>query len=247
MLTVDETDDVAVLRLEHGRVNALDTELLQALTAAVTGSDRALVLTGSGSAFSAGVDLRRILDGGPAYTAEFLFELTRMFRAVFDHPRPTVAAVNGHAIAGGCVLALACDARLMSGGRIGLSELAVGVPFPVTALEIVRHALGPSADRAVLRAETVGPDRALVLGLVDELTAPDELLPQAVALAGDLAARSPEAYRMAKQRLHRPAVETIASASAEEDAAVFAGWTSGETRRRIEGMLSALSDRRSAS
>jgi enoyl-CoA hydratase len=247
MLTVDETDDVAVLRLEHGRVNALDTELLKALTAAVTGSDRALVLTGSGSAFSAGVDLRRILDGGPAYTAGFLFELTRMFRAVFDHPRPTVAAVNGHAIAGGCVLALACDARLMSGGRIGLSELAVGVPFPVTALEIVRHALGPGADRAVLRAETVGPDRALVLGLVDELTAPDELLPQAVALAGDLAARSPEAYRMAKQRLHRPAVETIASASSEEDAAVFAGWTSDETRRRIEAMLSALSDRRSAS
>jgi enoyl-CoA hydratase len=247
MLIVDETDDVTVLRLEHGRVNALDTDLLTALTAAVTGSDRALVLTGSASAFSAGVDLRRILDGGRAYTAEFLTELSRMFRAVFDHPRPTVAAVNGHAIAGGCVLALACDVRLMSGGRIGLTELAVGVPFPVTALEIVRHALGPRADRAVLRAETVGPDRALVLGLVDELTAPDELLPQAVALAGDLAARSPEAYRMAKQRLHRPAVETIASASSEEDAAVFAGWTSDETRRRIEAMLSALSDRRSAS
>ena len=65
MLTVDETGDVAVLRVEHGRVNALDTDMLRALTAAVAGSDQALVLTGSGSAFSAGVDLRRILDGGP--------------------------------------------------------------------------------------------------------------------------------------------------------------------------------------
>ena len=244
MLTVDETGDVAVLRVEHGRVNALDTDMLRALTAAVAGSDQALVLTGSGSAFSAGVDLRRILDGGPEYIAEFLFELSRTFRAVFDHPRPTVAAVNGHAIAGGCVLALACDARLMSGGRMGLSELAVGVPFPVTALEIVRHALGPGADRAVLHAETVGPDRALALGLVDELTAPDELLPRSIALAGELAARAPEAYRMAKQRLHRAAVESIASASSDEDAAVFAGWTSDESRRRIEAMLSALSGRR---
>src|SRR4029453_11428798 len=98
MLTVEETGDVAVLRVEHGRVNALDTDLLRALTAAVAGSDRALVLTGSGSAFFRGVDLRRILDGGPEYIAEFLFELSRTFRAVFDHPRPTVAAVNGHAI-----------------------------------------------------------------------------------------------------------------------------------------------------
>src|SRR5918997_4821642 len=101
MLTVDEDGDVAVVRIEHGRVNALDLELLEALTAAVTGSDRTLVLTGSGSAFSAGVDLRRILDGGARYTEDFLTALSRMFPAGFDHPPPTVAAINDHAIAGG--------------------------------------------------------------------------------------------------------------------------------------------------
>ncbi len=243
MLIVDETDDLTVLRLVHGRVHALDTELLVAITEAVTASDRALVVGGSGTAFSAGVDLRRILDGGTAYTTDFLVELSRMFRAVFDHPRPTVAAVNGHAIAGGCVLAFACDARLMSGGRIGLSELAVGVPFPVTALEIVRHALGPRAGRAVLRAETVGPEQALALGWVDDVVEPDELIPRAMALARDLAAQAPDAYRMAKERLHRPAVELIESARPDEDAAVLAGWTSEETRQRIEEALAALSRR----
>ena len=243
MLTVEDRDDVAVVRIEHGRVGAMDAELLDALTDAVGASDRALVFTGTGSAFSAGVDLRRILDGGRPYTEAFLVALSRMFRTVFDHPRPTVAAVNGHAIAGGCVLALACDVRLMSGGRIGLAELAVGVPFPTTALEIVRHALGTNADRAVLRAETVGPEQALALGMVHEVTGADELLPRALDLATELAARSPEAYRLAKVRLHRPALDAIGATTAEEDAAVLAGWTSEDTHRRIEAALEALTRR----
>lgn len=243
MLTTEERGDVTVVRIEHGRVGAMDAELLDALTESVRACGRALVLTGTGSAFSAGVDLRRILDGGRPYTEEFLAALSRLFRAVFDHPRPTVAAVNGHAIAGGCVLALACDVRLMSGGRIGLAELAVGVPFPTSALEIVRHALGRDADRAVLRAETIGPDEALALGMVHERCAPDDLLPRALDLATELAARSPEAYRLAKSQLHRPANTAIEATTAEDDAAVLAGWISDDTRRRVEAALDALTRR----
>jgi enoyl-CoA hydratase len=150
-----------------------------------------------------------------------------------------VAAVNGHAIAGGCVLALACDLRLMSGGRIGLTELAVGVPFPTAALEIVRHALGSRAGQVVLGTRTEGRERALALGMVDELIEPDELLPRAVALAGELAARPSEAYRLAKDQIHRPAIAAI-EANAGDDAAVLAGWTSDDTRLRIEATLAAL-------
>jgi enoyl-CoA hydratase len=242
MLITEDRDDVAVLRIEHGRVGALDVELLNALTEAVTASDRALVLTGSGSSFSAGVDLRRILDGGRPYTEELLAALSRTFRVVFDHPRPTVAAVNGHAIAGGCVLALACDLRLMSGGRMGLAELAVGVPFPTSALEIVRHALGSRAGHVLLGAQTADRERALALGMVDELTEPDDLLPRAVALATELAARSPESYRLAKVQLRRPANAAI-EANTTGDDPVLAGWTSDDTRRRIEAALAALTRR----
>ena len=242
MLSTEDRDEVAVLRIEHGRVGALDVELLNALTEAVAASDRAVVITGSGSSFSAGVDLRQILDGGRSYTEELLVALSRTFRAVFDHPRPTVAAVNGHAIAGGCVLALACDLRLMSGGRIGLTELAVGVPFPTTALEILRHALGSRAGQVLLGTQIEDGERALALGMVDELTEPDELLPRAVALATELAARPPEAYRMAKVQLHRPA-NTAIEANAGDDAAVLAGWASDDTRLRIEAALAALARR----
>jgi enoyl-CoA hydratase len=242
VLITEDRDDVAVLRIEHGRVGALDVELLDALTEAVTASDRALVITGSGSCFCAGVDLRRILDGGRPYTAQLLAALSRTFRVVFDHPRPTVAAVNGHAIAGGCVLALACDLRLMSGGRIGLTELAVGVPFPTAALEVVRHALGSRAGQLLLGAETVDRERALALGMVDGLPEPADLLPRAVALATDLAARSPESYRLAKVQLHRPASAAI-EATADGDAAVLDGWTSDDTRLRIAAALAALTGR----
>jgi enoyl-CoA hydratase len=242
MLSTEDRGDVTVITLEHGRVNALDLELLEAITGAVTASDRALVITGAGSSFSAGVDLRRIVDGGASYTADFLVALSRMFRAVFDHPRPTVAAVNGHAIAGGAVLAFACDARVMAGGRFGLSELTVGVPFPVAALEVVRHALGPGADRAVLRAEVVDRDQALALRWIDEVEWADELLPRAVTMAGELAAIPAGVYAAIKERLHRPAIDAM-SASAADDEAVLEGWTSEAARARIEAALAALSRR----
>jgi enoyl-CoA hydratase len=242
MLSTEDRDDVTVLRIDHGRVNALDLELLEALTSTVTATERALVITGTGPAFSAGVDLRRILDGGESYTRDFLDALSRMFRAVFDHPRPTVAAINGHAIAGGAVLALACDARIMSSGRFGLAELSVGVPFPVAALEIVRHTLGRGAHRAVLRAEVVDRDQALALRWVDEVEWPDELLPRAVDLATELASRPADVYAATKERLHRPALDAM-SASAADDDAVLAGWTSDAGRRSIEAALAALTRR----
>src|SRR3954447_21879976 len=182
MLAIDRRDEVTVLRLEHGSVNALDLELLLALTAALNESTGPLVLTGAGRSFSAGMDLRRIVEGDEQYTAAVLAALSAMFLAVFDHPAPTVGAVNCHAIAGGCVLALACDLRLMATGRIGLTELSVGVPFPSAAREITRYALGPMAPRVVLRADTLEAADAVRVGLVDDVVPEVELLDRAVAL-----------------------------------------------------------------
>jgi enoyl-CoA hydratase len=131
-ISVDAHAGVHLVTVENGPVNVLDLELLRGLAETFHGLAEAdaVVLAGAGRAFSAGVDLHRILDGGRDYVAEFLPALSAALRAVFDHPRPVVAAVNGHAIAGGCVLVAACDRRLMSAGTIGVTELLVGVPFP---------------------------------------------------------------------------------------------------------------------
>jgi len=140
---------------------------------------RAVVLTGEGKIFSAGVDLVRALEGGAGYFHKFLPALSKAFVTVFFFPKPVVAAVNGHAIAGGCVLACCADRRLMAKGasRIGIPELLVGVPFPVVPLEIMRFATHASRLQALAyRGLTLTAGDALQYGLVDSVTDADRLL-----------------------------------------------------------------------
>src|SRR4051812_13759621 len=147
MIDLTHRGDVAILRMAHGKANALDLEFCAALTTQLEDCERsaagAIVLTGTDRMFSAGVDLPRLVAGGAAYVREFLPALDRMLQALFSLATPVVAAINGHAIAGGCVMACAADYRIMARepGRIGVTELLVGVPFPVVPLEIMRFAV----------------------------------------------------------------------------------------------------------
>jgi enoyl-CoA hydratase len=241
MLEIDDSAPTAVLRLAHGKVNALDVELLDALTAALADLEasacRASVVTGEGRAFCAGVDLFRVLDGGPAYADELIPALGRAFLGLFRFPKPVVAAVNGAAIAGGCVIAAACDRRIVSAGApIGASELRVGVPFPASALEILRHACGDQAEAVILSGGIFRDDEALAHRLADEIADPGEVLARAVAVADDLATIPGDGYRLAKQQLRRPAVERI-MAGADGDAHVQEAWGSAETVAAVRASI----------
>jgi enoyl-CoA hydratase len=241
MLSTARHGNVTVITLQHGKVHALDLELAQALTAAVrdVAPGDPVVLTGSGRAFSAGVDLKRMADGGAGYAREFYPWLERLFLAVFDHPGPVVAAVNGHALAGGCVLAAAADYRLMSQGTIGLVELSAGVPFPGSAVEIVRGVAGPFASRLVLSSAGIPADRAQAIGLIDELAAPEELLAAALAHAARLARVPAAVYALTKRQLQGPVRERIAASVALEP--TIAGlWASDEVMAAIRTRLAQL-------
>jgi len=239
VMDVQLADGVTIVRIDHPPVNAFTLELVRDATATVRNIDGPIVLTGAGACFSAGVDLRAILDGPPEYTDTFLAAVAEAFLTVFDHPAPVVAAVNGHAIAGGCVLAMAADVRLMCSGLIGLSEVAVGVPFPVAALEICRYAMGPSVTRAVLAADNIDVPTAAARGWIDEVVAPDDLIGRAVELASSLGQHPTTAYAAMKQQLHRHARAAI-DAGEELDAKVRAIWKSAETRGTISAFLDAL-------
>lgn len=246
MITVEPVaQDVVVVRLEHGKVNALDVEVLDALTATLGELDAgvgAVVLTGNGRVFSAGVDLAQVVDGGPAYAARLIPSLHRAFVALFGFARPVVAAVDGAAIAGGCIIAAACDHRLMADGPglIGATELVVGVPFPVSALEIMRHACGHHTEDLVLRARLLDVAAAVDVGLIHEAVPPDELLDRAVAVATELAALPGEAYAMAKRQLRAGAIERVEHDAPTVDGAVGGVWAADETVARIRAQLERL-------
>lgn len=246
MIERDDRDGVTFLRLAHGPVNALDLELCDAVTetfAGLSGEPAPVVLTGAGSAFCAGVDLKRIVEGSRDEARAFLTSLSRAFVAVFEHPAPTVAAVNGHAIAGGLILAAACDHRIAADGRakLGLSELSVGVAFPTASAEIVRHAFGsPVAAELALTARLVDVTTAHRRGIVSEVVPTDGLDAAAVQLAGRLGGCSPEAYAFTKRQLQRPAREAIAARTAIDDAEVTQMWTSEATTARIREFLAGM-------
>jgi enoyl-CoA hydratase len=201
------------------------------------------VLTGAGRCLSAGVDLRRIVAGGAGYVAEFLPALSTAALALFDHPRPTVAAVNGHALAGGCVLAAACDLRLMSGGTIGLTELVAGVPFPTVPLEIMRHATGPAADTLILTGRTMDADAARTIGLVDEAVPAGDLMTTALTRATRLAAAPAAVYALSTVQLHRPTRQRIDANRPLDDPRVLELWSSPRTHELLRKYLAELSRR----
>jgi enoyl-CoA hydratase len=244
VIDVDVVDGIGVVRLAHGKVNALDLELCRAIEQTMRDLDdpegpvQAVVVTGAGRVFSAGVDLNRVVDGGAAYVAEFLPALSGAFRSVFDLGKPVVAAVNGHAIAGGCVLAAACDHRIMAAksGRIGVTELRVGVPFPAAALEIMRFTLGPAGVRqAIFGGANHKPEAALALGLVDELSDLDALLNQAVAVAGTMTTVIPaDTFRYTKAQLRQEVNERLDRLA---EPAVVELWTTAVADGRIRAFM----------
>ncbi len=240
MIDLKFTDGIAVLTMMHGKANVLDLELCDALSARFqelrTADAKAVVVTGQGKIFSAGVDLKRLSDGGADYVRAFLPTLHKLYDAVFFHPKPVVAAINGHAIAGGAVLACCADRRIMAreGGRIGVTELLVGVPFPALAFEIVRFAVPPRRlSEFTLSGATYTSDAAVQRGWVDELAEPGDLLADATAVARELALLSPAAFAQTKRQIRQTVSERMTTSGTATDKAVTAIWTAPETLARI--------------
>lgn len=251
MIHLQHLGPMALLRFDHGKVSAIDTALMTALVERleeVESSDSpALILTGTGSSFSAGVDLWQVLEGGEAYLRDFLPALTRAVSRLFTFPKPVIAAVNGHAIAGGCILVCCCDYRIMADGpgKIGVPELRVRVPFPSLPLEILRFAASSSRlQKLVYLGDTYPAKRALELGLIDEVVAAGKLLDRAYQVAERLAAIPADAFRITKRQLRQPVLDTLAEHGEEIDDAVARSWTNPRTHKAIRDYMDETTGRR---
>lgn len=222
-------DGLAVLALDRPPVNALDLATLAGLEQAfqdlAVRRPRGLVLTGSGRAFSAGVDTRAFAGGSPDDRGAMIRTITRMLAALYALPFPTVAAVNGHALGGGFVLMLACDLRFAAQEpeiRLGMTEAKAGVPFPAGALEVIRAELSPELlRRMTLSSEVMGVEALAARGVIDRLTPAGALHDEARAAAAALADQP--AFAAVKQQLRAETVARLrALAQSGEDPMVAA-------------------------
>jgi enoyl-CoA hydratase/carnithine racemase len=223
--------------IESASRNALTTAMLESLRSRLAAASGApLLLTGHGDAFSAGLDLKELSGLDLAGMRRLLVALEGLVADLWSYPGPTVALVNGHAIAGGCVLALACDVAVASSDarvRIGLTEVALGLSFPPRTFKMVVARLGgPAAARAVLGAGLHDPSEARALGLVDEVA--DEARAVALLRLEERALHPPRAYAAAKAALRGGALDVSASEQRAFDEVLVPAWASSETRALVE-------------
>jgi enoyl-CoA hydratase len=227
---------VRMLTLDRPPANAIDETLLADLSAALDDASvddgvRALVLTGAGSFFSGGLDLTT-----PMGNSESLRRRLDLYRdshlRLLTFPKPTVAMVNGHAIAGGLILVLACDARLGLDGdyRVGLNEVVIGASFPKVAFEIVRLRLTHAQASELLLGAAIYPaSHALRLGVVDELLPGDAFETTVLKRAAHLGAYPREAYAHTKAAVVAEAAGRVEAETAEEAARGAAVWMTPES------------------
>jgi enoyl-CoA hydratase/carnithine racemase len=224
------------ITLDGPGMNALGTAVMSKLRDDLrAAAGEPILLTGAGRAFSAGLDLKEVASLDAEGMTRFLDLLEQVVGMLYHHPAPTVAFVNGHAIAGGAVLALATDRRICAEGRlrVGLNEVAIGLRFPPRTLQVVvRQLPAHHAHEVLLGAHLSDPDDALRVGLVDELGD----LAQAEAVLAQLAANPSDAYAATKAALRPPTDVSAAERQAFIDQVVPV-WTAPELKQRLRNLL----------
>lgn len=249
-MDVERRGAVALLRMRAGKANAIGPSFLDALgrrlDELLADPPGALLVTGEGRAFSAGLDLPVLVDLPPADLRDFIQRFVDSMLRVFRLPFPVVAALNGHAVAGGCVLALQADQRLMAQGegRIGLNEVRLGIALPAAVMETLRCQL-PATSLFPVAAEggLFTPEEALRLGLIQAVVPPEQLLDTAFERATQLAAVPAAAFAAVKASLRRPALDAIAAVAAADAASWVGTFVAPEAQRLLRDVVARLAKR----
>jgi enoyl-CoA hydratase/carnithine racemase len=216
-IEVDSRDGIATVILTRGKVNALNgivvDELRELLEALEVDQDlRAITLTGRGRFFSFGFDIPEFLSFSREEFSNYLTSFTDLYTYLFLYPKPVVAALNGHTIAGGCMLALACDSRVMVSGKakISLNEIGFGSSVFAGSTEMLRFWTGSANATEVLYSGAMySAEQARVLGLVQEVSAEENLMVRARELAADLASKHSSAFASIKSLLRKPVAQEM--------------------------------------
>ncbi|HET7568961.1 MAG TPA: enoyl-CoA hydratase/isomerase family protein [Gammaproteobacteria bacterium] len=254
MIEIKEHNGIRDICLARPPANALNPELVQALAAAVAGAPTAgakgVLLAGAPGMFSAGLDLPQLLSLDRRAITAFWRDFVGLMCALADAPIPVVAAITGHSPAGGAVLALCCDYRVMAEGRykIGLNEVRVGLPLPAVLYETLATVVGPR-QAALLGGEgrLLESEQALTAGFVDELASPDDVVPRARNWLESVLALPVNAYATTRRRARASLRSTLADAATGPAIdAIADSWFSVETQTNLKRVVAELRAKRSA-
>jgi enoyl-CoA hydratase len=231
MVRVEIRDGVHVVAFARPPVNAVNVEFAEAFHVAVEGlvdapGCRAVVLTGERRSFCAGIDHREVPGYDPATRARMLRTINRTIRSLYGMTRPVVAAVSGHAIGAGLVVAIASDFRVVARGafKLGLTEAAAGIPFPAAPLAICRAELSPRALRVLaLGSDAYPPEAPELAELIDRLVDPEDLLDVAIAEAKRRAEIT--AYGRVKLQVRANTIARLHEIVEKDDEPLFDRWT----------------------
>ena len=221
MLDYKLQDNVAVVTMDDGKANALSYEMIDAVMDALHRAEReasAMVLAGRPERFCAGFDLRVMMSGMEKAIA-MVTRGGQLLLSLYDAQLPLVIACTGHALAGGALTVLTGDWRVGAAGnfKLGLNEVAIGMPVPALAMELARDRLtARELPRATLAAHIYAPEDAIEAGWLDEVVAPDHVVPRSIAEATRLGKLSKTAYRETKRRLRGKTIEYIKVTTAED-------------------------------
>jgi enoyl-CoA hydratase len=246
-IKIEKQDGLAIMYLDKPPVNAIDRRLvddsMKCLSELAADKEvRALIITGSGKCFSAGLDLKVAPYYSLSEQRQMIEELNAIVLRLYGFPIPTVAAVNGHAIAGGFILALSCDYRIgtTSECKIGVTESRVGIPFPASTMEVLSAELSPPVARKMtLVGRNFGPMEAFQNGVLDELQPADQVLSRAREAALDLGGMPREAYAQIKLQLRGNTIRRIQQVIEEGSDPLLNSWIKEEGRIASSGLLKA--------
>ncbi len=242
-LQIESHDKVIILKLNRGITNAINLELINELggiieKATADSNVNGIVVTSSNEKFfSIGFDIPELFGLSKEDFGNFYGAFNQLSIALYTLPKPTIAAITGHAIAGGCILALCCDYRFIAEGRklMGLNEIKLGVPIPYPADCILRSLVGTRNAREITDiGDFYEPEKLHQLGMVDKVLPVEKVLPESIKKAKHLGSFPAQAFEMIKRNRIEIVEKQILGYLAEKEQYFINCWYSNEARTQLK-------------
>ena len=249
-LEIIKRQDYTIVQMNRGKVNAINHEMVKELIAIFTELEndpevKGIILTGQPHYFSAGLDLIELYQYDEDQIKEFFIDFGGLYIQLMQVTKPLICAITGHSPAGGCVLAVACDNRIMAEGdryTIGLNEVAVNIQISQNLVESYSFWMGTSlANRYILEGKLLNGQEALVSGLVDELVPLDQVLERAEKKMQHYMKADQEILINTKKKLRKPLLDTLDVDAEESIKEAIPLWWKPEIRAKMKAYVESFS------